>query len=151
MTTAINYHTRLATDDDYEFLFELKKQAEYEPIKAVFGWDETVQRRIHAEEWFEERPWIIEQNGVRIGSFLIQDQGEHFYFCRFFILPAYQGKGIGSAILHHAIARAKKAQKPITLSYLQGNRVGELYLRHGFVHTGEDKLFVYMSYPLVID
>ncbi|WP_442788944.1 hypothetical protein [Grimontia sp. NTOU-MAR1] len=35
---------RLATIEDYEFLLEVKKQAEGE---ALFGWDDDVQRRIH--------------------------------------------------------------------------------------------------------
>jgi len=56
----MNYSTRSAQSSDYEFLFELKKAAEFEPIKAVFGWDEQIQRDIHAEEWAEERPEIIE-------------------------------------------------------------------------------------------
>ena len=47
----LKYSTRPAQSSDYAFLFELKKAAEFEPIKAVFGWDEQVQRDIHAEEW----------------------------------------------------------------------------------------------------
>ncbi|TOQ64848.1 GNAT family N-acetyltransferase, partial [Vibrio parahaemolyticus] len=35
--------TRQAEVEDYDFLFHLKKVAEYEPIKAIFGWDENVQ------------------------------------------------------------------------------------------------------------
>ncbi|EOG7766890.1 N-acetyltransferase, partial [Vibrio parahaemolyticus] len=54
------YETRKAENSDYEFLFELKKSAEFEPIKAVFGWDESVQREIHHNEWVEEKPTIIE-------------------------------------------------------------------------------------------
>ncbi len=36
------FTTRQAKNTDYNFLFELKKAAEYEPIKAIFGWDETI-------------------------------------------------------------------------------------------------------------
>ncbi|CAH7035331.1 hypothetical protein VCHA54P500_70078 [Vibrio chagasii] len=64
----MKHSTRPAQSSDYEFLFELKKAAEFEPIKAVFGWDEQVQRDIHAEEWEEERPEIIEYQGKAIGS-----------------------------------------------------------------------------------
>lgn len=59
----MKYSIRPAQSSDYEFLFDLKKAAEFEPIKAVFGWDEQVQRDIHAEEWAEERPEIIEHQG----------------------------------------------------------------------------------------
>lgn len=37
------YKEREATVDDYEFLFELKKLAEFDTIKSVFGWDESLQ------------------------------------------------------------------------------------------------------------
>ena len=146
MTRAASFAIRPAYDEDYEFLFDLKKRTEFEPIKHVFGWDETVQRRIHAEEWLEERPLIIESKGKAIGSYLIQNQGNKLYFCRFFILPSHQGLGIGSQILKMAIRQAQQQQLPLTLSYLQSNRVGALYQRMGFVQTGEDKEFVYMQY-----
>ncbi|MEZ9545137.1 MULTISPECIES: GNAT family N-acetyltransferase [Vibrio] len=112
----MKYSTRPAQSSDYEFLFELKKAAEFEPIKAVFGWDEQIQRDIHAEEWVEERPEIIE----------------------------YHGKGIGSQVLTDCLAQAAKLNKPVELCYLQGNRVGELYLRFGFEITSQNDQFVYM-------
>ncbi len=140
----LKYSTRPAQSSDYEFLFELKKAAEFEPIKAVFGWDEQVQRDIHAEEWAEERPEIIEYQGKAIGSVLLKDKGDHFYFCRFFLLPEYHGKGIGSQVLTDCLAQAAKLNKPVELCYLQGNRVGELYLRFGFEITSQNDQFVYM-------
>ncbi|MGF1894673.1 GNAT family N-acetyltransferase, partial [Vibrio campbellii] len=93
------YETRKAENSDYEFLFELKKAAEFEPIKAVFGWDESVQREIHNNEWVEEKPTIIEVDGVTVGSYLVQYHSENLYFGRFFLLPEHQGKGIGSQVL----------------------------------------------------
>ncbi|MCZ4307534.1 MULTISPECIES: GNAT family N-acetyltransferase [Vibrio] len=146
----MKYSTRPAQLPDYEFLFELKKAAEFEPIKAVFGWDEQIQRDIHAEEWAEERPEIIEYQGKAIGSVLLQDKGDHFYFCRFFLLPEYHGKGIGSQVLKDfltkadCLTKADSLNKPVELCYLQGNRVGELYLRFGFEITSQNDQFVYM-------
>ncbi|WKY60722.1 GNAT family N-acetyltransferase [Vibrio sp. SNU_ST1] len=142
----MKYSTRPAQSSDYEFLFELKKAAEFEPIKAVFGWDEQVQRDIHAEEWAEKRPEIIEYQGKAIGSVLLQDKGDHFYLCRFFLLPEYHGKGIGSQILTNYLAYAEKLNKPVELCYLQGNRVGGLYRRFGFEMTSQNDQFVYMCF-----
>ncbi|MCG9648944.1 GNAT family N-acetyltransferase [Vibrio brasiliensis] len=141
------YKTRKAENSDYEFLFELKKAAEYEPIKAVFGWDETVQREIHHKEFLEQKPTIIEVDGVAVGSYLVQLHPEHLYFGRFFLLPHYQGKGIGSQVLRAVIDVASQNSLPIKLCYLQGNRVGQLYSRLGFEVTGEDPQFVHMLKP----
>ena len=138
------YKTRKSENSDYEFLFGLKKSAEFEPIKAVFGWDENVQREIHRNEWNEEKPTIIEVNGIAVGSYLVQFHADHLYFCRFFLLPQYQGRGIGSQVLKGVIEIATQKLLPIKLCYLQGNRVGQLYKRLGFEVIGQDEQFVHM-------
>lgn len=136
---------RLATIEDYEFLLEVKKQAEGEVVEAVFGWDDDVQRRIHQEEWEDAIPQVIELDGERIGSFLLQKYDDHYYFRRFFVLPECQGKGIGSSILHACLDKADSEGFPVKLSYLQGNRVSALYQRFGFKYVNEDEHFVYME------
>lgn len=141
------YEIRKADNSDYEFLFKLKKSAEYEPIKVVFGWDENAQREIHLNEWEEEKPTIIEIDGVAVGSYLVQTHSEYLYFGRFFLLPEYQGKGIGSKVLKTVIELADLKSLPIKLCYLQGNRVGQLYKRLGFSVIGQDEQFVHMLKP----
>ena len=138
------FTTRLANSKDYDFLFELKKAAEYEPIKAIFGWDETLQKKIHQQEWNENKPIMIEVGGFPVGSYLVEKHADHLYFGRFFLLPSFQGKGIGSAILESVFELACEESLPIKLCYLQGNRVGRLYSRLGFEITKQDSQFVYM-------
>jgi len=142
---SLNFSTRAAQEGDVEFLFELKKQAEFGAINAIFGWNEQLQRNMHQDEWAEERPTIIEASGDAVGSFLLQKKEEHFYFCRFFLLPAYQGRGIGSEILSHCLKIADSEGRAIKLCYLQGNRVGGLYRTFGFKVTSEDAQFVFMQ------
>ncbi|EGQ7814867.1 GNAT family N-acetyltransferase [Vibrio parahaemolyticus] len=141
------FEVREAIDEDYEFLFELKKAAEYEPVKAVFGWEENVQKEIHRNEWNEAKPTIIEMEGAPVGSYLVRAHPEHLYFGRFFLLPACQGKGIGSQVLKTVIQLANEKSLPIQLCYLQGNRVGQLYERFGFEVTSQDEQFVHMLKP----
>jgi len=138
------FSIRLANRADKAFLFELKKAAEFGPINAIFGWDDDIQQQLHQQEWAEEKPTIITLSGHAVGSYLLQNNADHFYFCRFFLLPNCQGKGIGSEVLTRCITVAEHARKPIKLCYLQGNRVGALYRRFGFQVTSEDKQFVYM-------
>jgi GNAT superfamily N-acetyltransferase len=73
---------------------------------------------------------------------LLQDKGDHFYF--FFLLLEYHGKAIGSQILADYLTHVGKFNKPVELYYLQGNRVGESYLRFGFEITSQNDQFVYM-------
>ncbi|OLQ88468.1 GNAT family N-acetyltransferase [Vibrio panuliri] len=145
---AISYLTRAAIESDYEFLFELKKTTEKQAIANVFGWDESIQWQIHKQEWEQAKPLIIQIDGEDVGSVLIEQRDSEIYLGRFFILPHIQGRGLGSTIIQDVIKMSQKAQLPISLLYLQGNRVGQLYRRHGFVVTSETDQFVYMQRPV---
>lgn len=136
--------TRPAKRDDYEFLFNLKKAAEFEAINSVFGWNEKIQREIHSQEWEKNKPIIIEVNGISVGSYLINQTIEFLYFERFFLLPEYQGQGIGTNILKDLVRLSDKYNLSIKLCYLQGNKVATLYKRFNFKVTSEDAHFVYM-------
>ena len=141
------YTTRPGLETDSEFLFELKKAAEYEAVKAVFGWDEALQRKLHNTEFQQQKPTIIEIEGRSVGSYLLQEKGNHLYFCRFFLLPDQQGKGLGSKILAQCTTLADKNKRLIKLCYLQGNHVGSLYRRFAFTVSHKNNEFVYMSRP----
>ncbi len=140
----MNYLEREASNNDFDFLFELKKEAEYEAVLHVFGWDETFQRQLHEQEWKKAKPTVIESCGKKVGSYLFQPTEDGFYFGRFFLLQEFQGQGIGSSILKSCIAKA--GQETIFLCYLHGNHVHSLYERHGFEVTCKDEHFVYMKY-----
>ncbi|WP_339387277.1 GNAT family N-acetyltransferase [Vibrio caribbeanicus] len=138
------YRLRLARERDFDFCFELKKAAEFEPIQNVFGWDEDTQKSLHTREWLTAKPTIIEIKERPVGSFLIEKKATHWYFGRFFLLPELQGQGVGSQILQEVTNKADKVAMPIHLSYLQTNRVGNLYLRFGFLAVASDEQFMHM-------
>jgi len=126
------------------FYLTLKKQAEYNAVNAVFGWVDKVQWDIHQDEWNEVKPSIIQCCGVAIGRFLLQDKGHYIYFGRFFLLPAFQGKGIGSQLLGELLDGVDTQNKSVKLSYLQDNRVANLYKKFALKIVSEDDEFVHM-------
>ncbi len=140
----MNYTERQASNEDYEFLYELKKAEEYDAVTRVFGWDEPLQRSLHEKDWNHAKPTIIEISGNRVGSYLLEPKSDGYYFGRFFLFPHYQGCGIGAAVLKSCIQKA--SGKTIRLCYLQGNQVQSLYIRHGFQVTEQDEHFVHMQY-----
>jgi GNAT superfamily N-acetyltransferase len=135
---------RLALPSDFDFAFEAKRSALGPRITHRWGWDEAFQLAHHRARW-QERPWsIILLGGVPVGTVVIDQQAEHIQFGEFYLLPAYQGRGIGSQLLRSVITQSELAGLPIALEYLQWNPVGSLYKRHGFVVTHENDKHYFM-------
>ncbi|MEC5384797.1 GNAT family N-acetyltransferase [Uliginosibacterium sp. H3] len=128
---------RPATPEDFAFAFEAKREALGPHIRARWAWNEDFQREIHGQRW-QERPWfIIEIDGLPIGTLSVEEHADHMRFGEFYLLPAWQGRGIGSDLLRATLRRADELALPVRLEYLQWNPVGSLYLRHGFKQVSE--------------
>ena len=85
---------------------------------------------------------LDEVDGVICGfySLLPQDNGE----CELgslSVLPEYRHRGIGTALLKHAMDRAREQNRSVmNLSIVEENRVlRKWYERNGAVHTGTEK------------
>jgi GNAT superfamily N-acetyltransferase len=95
-----------------------------------------------------ERPFLgIWRHSDAVGtlSWLIGD--DHARFGEFYLFPRYQGAGLGTRILRHALAIADQRQLPVPLEYLKWNPAGSLYLRRGFVRTHETDIHVFFERP----
>ncbi|RDG34218.1 N-acetyltransferase [Streptomyces corynorhini] len=74
-----------------------------------------------------------------------QDGGrwlEHFY-----LSPAVQGRGLGSAVLGSLLARTDAEDAAVRLDVVRGSAARRLYERHGFTVECEDPIDVYMVRP----
>ena len=134
-----------ASDDDYEFAYQVKKVAEGDLVRTVFGWDEAVQRDFHEREWTERRPGIIRLEDTSVGTVDVREADGCVDIGRFFILPEYQNKGIGSSILRQVTERADQGGLVTSLAFLKGNRAEALYRRHGFRLVRRTPTHVYMK------
>jgi len=66
----------------------------------------------------------------------------------FYLLPQFQGQGIGSKLLQSVLDRADELALPVKLEYLKWNPVGSLYLRHGFeIASQNDTHFFVVRQP----
>ena len=70
----------------------------------------------------------------KMGSF--HPDGPHWYLPMIGVDPAYQNKGLGAALLRHALERCDREDLPAYLESTNPRNIS-LYLRHGFVAVGE--------------
>lgn len=137
----IDYKLIPITEKDYEFIYELKKNAYKEYVEANFGtWDEVAQREYFKKfiEFYKDTTYLIGLDEKVIGfyndEFLENGDYEVRNIC---IIPEYQGKGIGTKILKDILEQYK--DKNIHIQYFKQNPVGKLYERLGFIANGETK------------
>ena len=141
----MNIELKKASESDFEFAFEVKKDAMGPYIKSKWGWDETFQLTLHRQRWVE-KPWfIILFESEPIGTLSIAENQEGKRLGEFYIKNAYRNKGIGTNILSQFLNECDKNSHRVVLEYLKWNPVGSLYKRHGFKITGENEIHYFMA------
>ena len=131
------YRVRPASDEDFDFLYGLHVAAMKEAVSRVWGWDDAVQERMFRERPDSSKSAIVVVDGQDVGVLALQKQPDVVVLVNIEILPEFQRRGLGTAIVRDVIADAKRAGLPISLRVLRGNPARNLYERLGFVVTGE--------------
>jgi len=135
------------TDDDYEFVYEVKKNAYKKYVEECWGsWIEEDQRKYFEKFIMTVRnnAYIIMNGNTRIGFYndevLANGNYEVGNIC---IIPEYQGKGIGTKILKDKLD--ENNDRDIEIQYFKQNPVGSLYARLGFIPSGETEFHYQMK------
>jgi len=141
-----NYILRKYENTDYEFVYEVKKNAYKKYVEQCWGkWNDIDQKNRFKEtmEKTFDRTYIIVFNNERIGFYQGQVVNERTYYIKnICIIPEYQGKGIGTEILKTVIN--EYSDKNIEIQYFKQNPVGNLYKKLGFESNGETEFHYQM-------
>lgn len=136
------------TQEAANFAFEAKRAAMGPHIIRHWAWDEEFQRDRHLRN-FDEKPFFqIIHAEHPVGTLSFQMKEDHFRLGEFYLFPARQGKGLGSAILCHCLALADEEGLPTRLEHLHWNPVRTLYERHGFMEIGHSDIHRFMERPV---
>ncbi|MBD2073054.1 GNAT family N-acetyltransferase [Phormidium sp. FACHB-592] len=129
---------RLATPEDYGFLYALHGITMHDYIEVTWGWGEVWQQSYFKQHFRPEANQIIVLHGHEIGHVEVDDKKDRVHIGNIQILPEHQSKGIGSLIILKIIRQAQRQEQPVTLQVLKVNPARRLYKRLGFVVEGED-------------
>ena len=133
-----------ATDSD--FVFAAKKAAFREYVEQIWGWDETYQRDLHNRRFVSQDIRIIQFHGTDIGFLSTSNTSDALNVHQIYILPEYQGRGIGAACMRRIINNANLEKKPVTLQVLKINtRATAFYQRLGFTIVDENSTHFQMK------
>jgi ribosomal protein S18 acetylase RimI-like enzyme len=134
----MDYTLRPATDADFNFLYNLNKATMKDVVDQVWGWNEAFQQAYFKEHFNTAGASIIVVRGKDVGGLQYEEAPQSITLVELQVLPEYQGKGLGTAILKHLINEAKASRKDILLQVLKPNiRARRLYERNGFTSYAE--------------
>ena len=140
----LNIHRADARDS--EFVFTVKEAAYREYVEQVWGWNDNYQQERHNKEFASYDFRIIQFCGTDVGFLIISENSDTFKVNQIFILPEYQGKGIGSACMTRIVGDANLEQKSVSLKVLKVNTRGiAFYQRLGFTIVDEDSIYFQME------
>lgn len=145
--TFMNYKLVPYTNEDFEFVYNVKKNAYKKYVEECWGpWNEEIQKELFDKfiNTVKEDAYIIKLNDKNIGFYNgeILDDGS-YEIGNICIIPEYQGKGLGTRILKDIMESHK--QQDLHIQYFKTNPVGKLYEKLGFVPDYE-KEFNYVMF-----
>jgi ribosomal protein S18 acetylase RimI-like enzyme len=116
-------------------------------IEKTWGWDEAWQRADFDRRFAESIVSTIEVAGRAVGSVWLEWKPDCLYIHELQIMPEWQGRGFGTAVLQQVIEQASGRRFPVTLSVVPANRRAKrLYERVGFKVTGVEPPFIRMRH-----
>ena len=135
------YELRAAKKKDLEFLFEVSTIAML-PVRRVnkpsFQPNLEEEFKEYAKKFIPEKIKVIQFKKTDVGRLRVVRTSDEIYIGGIQILPKYQNKGIGSAILEDLVKESEELKLPIKLEVAKVNKRGrKFYESFGFVTVGE--------------
>ncbi|APS19773.1 acetyltransferase [Streptomyces sp. Tue 6075] len=142
--TLPSWNLRQALPEDVEPIAELRAVVMRPDLERLGRYDEHRVRQRLREAYAAEHTSVIEAAGSFAGCVALRPAEDGWWLEHFYLSPALQGRGIGSAVLRGVLDRADAERLPVRLDVLQGSPARRLYERHGFTLEREDAVDVFL-------
>lgn len=150
--------TRPINDADLPFLSRLYAITRQQEL-AVTGWPQSqidaflasqfeAQHKYYAENYGSSSFDLLldPETGSPIGRLYLDRREKEFRIVDIALLPDYQGRGIGSGILHAILDQAASVNKSVSIHVESNNPAMSLYLRLGFRHISTNGVYHLMEW-----
>lgn len=143
------YAVRPATHADADLLYRLHEATMWRYVEAVWGWEDAKQRAYFAAHFDPAWTFVVMAGGEDVGAITVDWRDDALFIGNIEVLPEWQGRGIGTAMLEEAISAAERRGLPVALRVLKINDAARrLYERLGFIVEGETATHHRMRRPV---
>ena len=136
----MEYSFRNCTLEDFNFLFELKKENFKWYVEIIWGWQDEQQKEFLKQQLKEHmlHTKIILINNEPCGVYITyKTESGDLFIDEISVLKKYQNKGIGRKILEQQLKDNKKNKIKTLLQVYKENPAKRLYDKLGFEVCGE--------------
>jgi len=137
-----------ASEADFERLLFIRHAAMRPSLEQVGRWHPDRARARFRAAFSPAVTRLILVDGALAGCVALRPATDALELDQFYLDPAYQGGGLGSAVLRRLLAEADAAAKPVVLTVLKDSDAIRLYERHGFVQTGAQTWDLFYRRPV---
>lgn len=122
-----------ATLADRERLWKIKKACLRRYVEETWGFWEDLSQRAHFDKNYAlDEIRLIQSEGHLAGYLACARTSEGIALHNIMIAPAYQNRGLGTAVLRDLLEGARAKNLPVRLQVLRVNPARHLYERLGF-------------------
>jgi ribosomal protein S18 acetylase RimI-like enzyme len=142
------FQLRPASVEDYDFLYALQRATYRDYVIQTWGrWDEAWQQDYFRSHFDPAQEQIIVVDGQDAGALSVDRRPDELFLANIQILPAYQNRGLGTALIRQLLTEAQARGVPLALHVLRVNPARWLYERLGFRVVEETPTHFVMRAP----
>ncbi len=116
-----------------------------EQKRAFVQMQYRAQRQSYQTQFPESQVYVIEHEGQPAGRMIVDRSAPVILLMDIALLPEYRNQGLGTALMLDLLAEADRSHRPVQLHVEDFNPAIKLYLRLGFVKTGDVGLYFEMT------
>jgi GNAT superfamily N-acetyltransferase len=124
---------------DFDALAALRAEAMRESLERIGRWDPARSRERFRTVFSPEHTRHILVGGHPAGFVVVKPHGGALVLDHLYIRPAWQGRGVGGAVLAQVFREADALALPLRVVALRESASNRFYLRHGFQPAGREE------------